>query len=175
MLKTASELGIHHVVNQSPRVTSYDSLEDLEKKLAGLAAEICAHVEAKSETEESTLMDEIVAYIDANFTDYDLSLGTISSKFSISSSYFSRSFKEKIGMNFTQYIWQKRMDEVIRPPPHTTDPLKDIITRVGYLDTPNFIRKFKKETGYTPGQYRKMHSPDSAAVSTDDEDEEYIG
>ena len=27
---------------------------------------------------------------------------------------------------------------------------------VGYLDTPNFIRKFKKETGYTPGQYRKM-------------------
>lgn len=114
MLKTASELGIHHVVDQLPRITSYDSLEDLEKKLTGLAAEICAHVEAKSETEESSLMDEIVAYIDANFSDYDLSLGTISSKFTISSSYFSRSFKEKIGMNFTQYIWQKRMDEVIR-------------------------------------------------------------
>ena len=171
MLKTASELGIHHVVNQLPRVTSYDSLEDLEKKLAGLAAEICAHVEAKSETEESSLMDEIVAYIDANFADYDLSLGMISSKFSISSSYFSRSFKEKVGMNFTQYIWQKRMDEVIRLLLNTTDPLKDIITRVGYLDTPSFIRKFKKETGYTPGQYRKMNSP-NAGDSVDDDDEE---
>ncbi|KOP66047.1 AraC family transcriptional regulator [Bacillus sp. FJAT-18019] len=171
MLKTASELGIHHVVNQLPRVTSYDSLEDLEKKLAGLAAEICAHVEAKSETEESSLMDEIVAYIDANFADYDLSLGMISSKFSISSAYFSRSFKEKVGMNFTQYIWQKRMDEVIRLLLNTTDPLKDIITRVGYLDTPSFIRKFKKETGYTPGQYRKMNSP-NAGDSVDDDDEE---
>ncbi|RPK24233.1 helix-turn-helix domain-containing protein [Paenibacillus xylanexedens] len=175
MLKTASELGIHHVVDQLPRITSYDSLEDLEKKLTGLAAEICAHVEAKSETEESSLMDEIVAYIDANFSDYDLSLGTISSKFTISSSYFSRSFKEKIGMNFTQYIWQKRMDEVIRLLLHTTDPLKDIITRVGYLDTPNFIRKFKKETGYTPGQYRKMHRPNGSADSPDDDDEECIG
>jgi AraC-like DNA-binding protein len=175
MLKTASELGIHHVVNQLPRITSYDSLEDLEKKLTGLAAEICAHVEAKSETEESSLMDEIVAYIDTNYSDYDLSLGTISSKFTISSSYFSRSFKEKIGMNFTQYIWQKRMDEVIRLLLHTSDPLKDIIIRVGYLDTPNFIRKFKKETGYTPGQYRKMHRPNDSSDSPDDDDEECLG
>lgn len=120
-------------------------------------------------------MDEIVAYIDANFSDYDLSLGTISSKFTISSSYFSRSFKEKIGMNFTQYIWQKRMDEVIRLLLHTTDPLKDIITRVGYLDTPNFIRRFKKETGYTPGQYRKMHRPNGSADAPDDDDEECMG
>lgn len=164
MLKTASELGIHHVVDQLPRITSYDSLEDLEKKLTGLAAEICAHVEAKSETEESSLMDEIVAYIDANFSDYDLSLGTISSKFTISSSYFSRSFKEKIGMNFTQYIWQKRMDEVIRLLLHTTDPLKDIITRVGYLDTPNFIRKFKKETGYTQGNTVKCTVPTAPPI-----------
>lgn len=28
----------------------------------------------------------------------------------------------------------------------TNAPLKDIIIQVGYLDTPNFIRKFKKET-----------------------------
>lgn len=171
MLKTASELGIHHVVNQIPRLTSFDSLEDLEKRLIGLAADICAQVEAKSETEESCLMDQIVAYIDDNFTDYDLSLGTISSKFSISSSYFSRSFKEKMGINFSQYIWQKRMDEVIRQLLHTTDPLKDIITRVGYLDTPNFIRKFKKEQGCTPGQYRKKHSQNEADAQ-DDEDEE---
>lgn len=78
-------------------------------------------------------------------------------------------------MNFTQYIWQKRMDEVIRLLLHTTDPLKDIITRVGYLDTPNFIRKFKKETGYTPGQYRKMHRPNDSSDSPEDDDEECLG
>lgn len=171
MLKTASELGIHHIVNQIPQVTTFDSLEDLEKRLITLAADICAQVKAKSENEESSLMDQIVAFIDDHFTDYDLSLATISSKYSISTSYFSRSFKEKMGINFSQYIWQKRMDEVIRQLLHTNDPLKDIITRVGYLDTPNFIRKFKKEQGCTPGQYRKMHSQDGDSSPFDDDEE----
>ncbi|MBO2944664.1 helix-turn-helix domain-containing protein [Paenibacillus sp. F411] len=173
MLKTASELGIHHVISQIPKLTSFDTLEELEKKLLGLAAEICEQVQEKSDTEESSLMEQIIAYIEDNYTDYDLSLGSISSKYSISTSYFSRYFKEKVGINFSQYIWQKRMDEVIRLLLHTSDPLKDIITRVGYLDTPNFIRKFKKETGLTPGQYRKIHSPD--APPPDEEDDEETG
>ncbi|GAF08488.1 hypothetical protein JCM16418_2569 [Paenibacillus pini JCM 16418] len=54
----------------------------------------------------------------------------------------------------------------------TNDPLKDIILKVGYMDTPNFIRKFKKETGYTPGQYRKMFSQsDSIGLEPNLEDE----
>lgn len=136
-----------------------------------LAAEICDHVERKSVYEENTLLNKIIAYIDENFTDYTLSLGTISAKFSISASYFSRSFKEKVGTNFSQYIWQKRMDEVIRQLIQTSDPLKDIITRVGYLDTPNFIRKFKKEMGCTPGQYRKQYGNSGAAELADDEED----
>ncbi|MNC57066.1 DNA-binding transcriptional regulator AraC [compost metagenome] len=50
------------------------------------------------------------------------------------------------------------MDEVIRLLENTSAPLKEIIGQVGYLDAPNFIRKFKKETGLTPGQYRKDHA-----------------
>lgn len=169
MLKTASDLGIRHIVNEIPKITSFDSLEDLEKKLRELAAEICREVEAQSETQESSLIDQITAYIDEHYTDYTLSLNTISSRFSISASYFSRSFKEKTGINFSQYIWQKRMDEVIRQLLLTNDPLKEIITRVGYLDTPNFIRKFKKEMGCTPGQYRKMHGASAETAAADDE------
>ncbi|WP_054955611.1 helix-turn-helix domain-containing protein [Paenibacillus dakarensis] len=169
MLKTASDLGIRHIVNEIPKITSFDSLEDLEKKLRELAAEICREVETQSETEESSLIDQITAYIDEHYTDYTLSLNTISSRFSISASYFSRSFKEKTGINFSQYIWQKRMDEVIRQLLHTNDPLKEIITRVGYLDTPNFIRKFKKETGCTPGQYRKIHGVSAEVAAAEDD------
>lgn len=165
MLKTATELDIHHIVNEIPRITSFDSLEDLEKKLQDLAAEICREIETKSETEENSLIDQITSYIDNNFTDYTLSLVKISAKFSISTSYFSRSFKEKMGINFSQYIWQKRMDEVIHQLLNTNDPLKDIIHRVGYLDTPNFIRKFKKEKGCTPGQYRLIHSQNGEATA----------
>ncbi|MCY7484383.1 helix-turn-helix domain-containing protein [Paenibacillus alvei] len=172
LLKTASELGLNELIRDIPGFTSFESLEELEKKLQLLAAHICEQVERNTESEQISLMDNAIAFIDQQYTDYNLSLEGVAQKFSISSSYLSRAFKEKTGSNFSQYIWQRRMDEVIRQLLTTSDPLKDIIVRVGYLDTPNFIRKFKKETGYTPGQYRKLHASSEQAKAAADADDE---
>lgn len=157
-LRTASELGMDSVFANMPELTSFETLEELENRLLSLAADICMQVERNTETSESSLMDDILAYVDEQFADYTLSLEHVALKFAISTSYLSRSFKEKTGSNFSQYIWQKRVDEVIRLLENTSAPLKEIIEQVGYLDTPNFIRKFKKEIGLTPGQYRKEHA-----------------
>lgn len=173
LLKTASELGMDDIIQDIPSAASFKSLEELERKLQVMAAQICEQVERKTETERHSLLDDILLYVDQQFADYTLSLEHVALKYSISTSYLSRSFKEKTGHNFSQYIWQRRMDEVIRQLLSTNDPLKDIILRVGYLDPPNFIRKFKKETGYTPGQYRKKHTlvhPAAAKLANADKD-----
>ncbi|MNP39271.1 Bifunctional transcriptional activator/DNA repair enzyme AdaA [compost metagenome] len=133
-------------------------MQELERHFLSLASRICELALQNERKEEHSLMDRIIAYIDSNYMDHALSLEAISCKYSISVSYFSRSFKDQMGINFVQYIWQKRMMAVMNDLTSTNDPLKDIIQRVGYLDTPNFIRKFKKETGLTPGQYRKLYS-----------------
>ncbi|WP_341480048.1 helix-turn-helix domain-containing protein [Paenibacillus dendrobii] len=159
ILKAASELGNHSMMQQvAPSMIYSNSLDELENSLLVLASEICNQVEQDSQKEEESAIDQIVTYIDGHYTDNTLSLETVAFEFGISPSHVSRSFKEKMGLNFIQYIWQKRMEEVMHQLKTTNDPLKDIILKVGYLDTPNFIRKFKKETGYTPGQYRKMHT-----------------
>ncbi|WP_018754469.1 helix-turn-helix domain-containing protein [Paenibacillus terrigena] len=158
MLKTASELGIHNVMQEVASNMMSSSLDELERHFHVLAAKICSEVEQNHQKEEHSLMDQIVGYIDEHYMDHSLSLESVSYEYTISPSHLSRSFKEKVGINFIQYIWQKRMEEVQHQLKTTNDPLKDIIMRVGYLDTPNFIRKFKKETGYTPGQYRKLYA-----------------
>jgi AraC-like DNA-binding protein/Tfp pilus assembly protein PilN len=163
-LRTASEFGMHEVFANMPELTSFETLEELENRLLSLASAICAQVEQNTETSEPSLMDDILAYVDKQFADYTLSLEHVALKFAISTSYLSRSFKDKTGSNFSQYIWQRRMDEVIRLLQSTSAPLKEIIEQVGYLDAPNFIRKFKKETGLTPGQYRKEHALKGAAA-----------
>ena len=158
ILKTASELGEHHMLQKiAPSMVFSSSLEELESVLLSLASQLCTEVELDSKQEEQSLIDRIVEYIDAHFTDHSLSLDTIAYKFEISPSHVSRSFKDKTGINFIQYIWQKRLDRIMHQLKMTDTPLKDLILEVGYLDTPNFIRKFKKENGFTPGQYRKMH------------------
>ncbi|MBD8836541.1 MULTISPECIES: helix-turn-helix domain-containing protein [unclassified Paenibacillus] len=163
-LRTASELGMNEVFANMSELTAFETLEDLESRLLCLAADICAQVELNTKTSESTLMDDILVYVDQQFADYTLSLEHVALKFAISTSYLSRSFKEKTGRNFSQYIWQRRVDEVMRLLENTSAPLKEIIEQVGYMDAPNFIRKFKKEIGLTPGQYRKEHASRGATI-----------
>ncbi|MCJ8013237.1 helix-turn-helix domain-containing protein [Paenibacillus sp. KQZ6P-2] len=171
ILKTASELGNHGMMQQvAPNMIYSNSLDELERSLLNLASEICNQVEQDNQKEEQSIIDQIVAYIDGHYTDNTLSLETVAFEFGISPSHVSRSFKDKMGLNFIQYIWQKRMEEVMHQLKMTNDPLKDIILKVGYLDTPNFIRKFKKETGYTPGQYRKMFTEGGASVNDLDDE-----
>lgn len=173
ILKTASELGIHSVLQDVPPGMVYSSsLEEVERGLLSLASRICSQVERNNQKEEQSMIDRIVAYIDGHYTDHTLSLESVAFEFDISPSHVSRSFKEKMGLNFIQYVWQKRLEEVIHQLRTTSDPLKDIILRVGYQDTPNFTRKFKKETGYTPGQYRKLFSETGQPPASSDPDDE---
>ncbi|MFD0710527.1 helix-turn-helix domain-containing protein [Paenibacillus sp. GCM10027626] len=158
MLKSAADLGMDEFIHDIPNLTSFETLETLEQQLCTMASEICKQSAQNMESAQHSLLDEIVSYVDEGYTDHHLSLEQTAQKYAISVSYLSRCFKEKTGSSFSQYIWQRRMKEVIRQLLTTDDPLKDIIVRVGYIDTPNFIRKFKKETGYTPGQYRKLHA-----------------
>lgn len=156
VLKAASEVGLIRSIRDMPKLASFERTEELEEQLHLLVARICTCAEHKEETKQLSMMDQVLAYVREQYCDYALSLEGVAQQFSISSSYLSRTFKEKTGHTFSQYVWQLRMDEVIRQMNDTNDPLKDIILRVGYLDTANFIRKFKKETGCTPGQYRKQ-------------------
>ncbi|MGO4545823.1 helix-turn-helix domain-containing protein [Paenibacillus sp. 2TAB23] len=174
MLKTASELGIPHLTpDMAPNMIYSHSLDELENGLLQLASRICKQVERINKKEEQSQIDKIVSYIDDRYTDHTLSLESIAFEFGISPSHVSRSFKEKMGLNFIPYIWQKRMDEVMRHLKTSNAPLKEIIVQVGYLDTPNFIRKFKKETGYTPGQYRKLYGENSQTLPASElEDDE---
>ncbi|CAI6079610.1 helix-turn-helix domain-containing protein [Cohnella sp. JJ-181] len=158
LLRTASEYGMTDVMNDLPGFTSFETLEELESRLIELSALICRQVERNTETGQQSLIENIVEYVDSQYADYTLSLEHIALKYSVSTSYLSRSFKDKMGVTFSQYIWRLRMDEVMRQLVATSAPLKEIIERVGYLDAPNFIRKFKNETGYTPGQYRKLNA-----------------
>ncbi|UVI29011.1 AraC family transcriptional regulator [Paenibacillus spongiae] len=163
LLRTAADLRMNQEFGSINSFTSFETLEEFELKMVSLASRICQQVQRNTETGQPSLIDDIVMYVEQNFADYTLSLEHIALKFSVSTSYLSRSFKEKTQVNFSQYIWQLRVNKAMRLLVTTNDPLQIIIESVGYLDAPNFIRKFKKETGLTPGQYRKQSSGGSFA------------
>ncbi|WP_169568184.1 GlxA family transcriptional regulator [Sneathiella limimaris] len=69
---------------------------------------------------------------------------------------FARRFRKATGRSPMEYIQSVRIEEA-RQLLETTDlSITDIGEQVGYMDTPSFRRLFKRKTGLTPAEHRRM-------------------
>nr|WP_276282949.1 AraC family transcriptional regulator [Virgibacillus indicus] len=157
VLKNTLELGISFSVEQIQSLTEFKTLENLEEILNKLIVDICDEVEERKESHNNLLRDNILNYIHKNYKSHELSLEFTAESFQLSASYLSRFVKEQTGKTFTQFVWQLRNEEFKRQLKETDKPIKKIVLDIGYVDVANFTRKFKKEEGVTPGQYRNHH------------------
>lgn len=75
----------------------------------------------------------------------------------MSKTYFSHYFKQTTGKTFTEYINNLRIRKAMVLLTETKDTIIEICQACGYNDNSYFNRIFKKETGISPGQYRRKH------------------
>jgi two-component system, response regulator YesN len=94
-------------------------------------------------------------YINRQFTG-DITLESVAEEVGISPQYLSRIFKEKYGSNFINYITNKRMQYAKELLGSNSINIKDVSIAVGYGDSSYFCRIFKKNTGFSPKQYRSQ-------------------
>ncbi|NWQ40746.1 helix-turn-helix domain-containing protein [Bacillus sp. EB106-08-02-XG196] len=171
VLKVAVEMGLGEKNYDMNKVVDFNSIGELEKHLHPLIIDICREVSRKNERSNSELCNKILAYIRENYAKYDLSLESIAQKFKLSTSYLSRFLKEQTGVNFTQYVWHLRIEEVKRKLTDTDETIKEIVIAAGYMDVANFTRKFKKAEGVTPGNYRLLYAPERSHIQTNIEND----
>jgi transcriptional regulator GlxA family with amidase domain len=70
-----------------------------------------------------------------------------------------RRFKTATGNTLIDYLQNLRVEEAKRLLESGQLPVDEISARVGYEDPSFFRRLFKRRTGLTPGQYRRMFQP----------------
>lgn len=129
--------------------SEYLHFSDLLNKLSA-----SIHTQAPPETGSSGSGSffAILTYLNAHYSD-DISLKKISEEFHLNSSYISQLIKSETGLTYTQYVTELRIGKA-RELLKTTDmSLSEISEAVGFNDYFYFIKKFKKETGVTPGKY----------------------
>lgn len=71
--------------------------------------------------------------------------------------YFSRCFHDIIGLSFSDYCTQTRMEHAKEQLINTDRSIQEIAFQVGYNDEKYFSRAFKKLMGLNPSDYRKTH------------------
>jgi AraC-like DNA-binding protein len=86
----------------------------------------------------------------------DLSLDLVAHRLQLTSGYVSTYFKAKMGVNFVDYLNRYRIDQAKLMLADPSNKIQDIAVQSGYQTTGSFIRTFKKITGYTPGDFRKL-------------------
>ncbi|NHN32712.1 helix-turn-helix transcriptional regulator [Paenibacillus sp. S3N08] len=99
----------------------------------------------------------MITYVHKSYRNPGLSLDLVADECGVSVSHIVKLFREQVGATFIDYVTKMRMKEVKRLLTETAEPIKNIVQHCGYIDLPNYVRKFKAYEGITPGQYRKLY------------------
>lgn len=104
------------------------------------------------------LSDEIsraVDYINNHFYDANLTLYEVAGEVGFSEKYFSSLFNKKMGMSFSNYMKELRVNYAKKMLDESSMKLKEISEAVGYNSVEYFIRVFSSMEGMGPSAYRK--------------------
>lgn len=92
-------------------------------------------------------------YIDANFTDINLNLKSISEHFSYSPKYFSGAFKKIVKINFSEYLKIKRLSFAAKLIESGITNVNELAELCGYKDPLYFSKSFKEKYGVSPKRW----------------------
>lgn len=96
---------------------------------------------------------ELLGYMNDNFN--HITLSGMAAHFKYSTGYLCRLIKKTTGMTFSELILRIRLGKACDLLSNSSIGIQKIAIDVGFCDTSNFYKAFKKQYGQTPAQFRK--------------------
>ena len=102
------------------------------------------------------LRERIKAFVRANLSDPDLSIGTVARRMGCSVRYLHRAFEAE-GTTLQKYIWNTRLDQsraLLAVPGLWSGSITQMALRCGFSSTSHFSRLFRQRFGMPPTKAR---------------------
>lgn len=102
-------------------------------------------------------VEPIIKEIETNYS-YELTVRKLSMEVYVTPQYLSRLFKRFLGCSVYEYLTAYRINkakEFLLTHPHLK--IQEIARKTGFIDTSHFIAVFKKATGFTPLEFRRLN------------------
>lgn len=112
------------------------------------------HTARALEAEKPELLDQIMAFVEANYPK-TITIGDLAKQFFVSSSTVSHLFKQKMGVSFYRYVTQRRLIAA-KTLIEQGLTLENVAAAAGFLDYSGFYRAFRQAYGISPRQYRNL-------------------
>ena len=144
-----------------------DTLDTMAKTVHLLACMLLILEDKAKETSYNPLTLKIMEYLHSNFSS-KITLEDIGRISFFSPNYCESVFKRETGRSVIDYLLEVRMTEAKKLLAEGSVSLSAVSDAVGFDDYNYFSRIFKKRTGYTPSEYRRITASDIPARAAND-------
>jgi AraC-like DNA-binding protein len=100
-------------------------------------------------------LDKIMHFINTNYQ-RKITQDEVASKIGMTTAAFCRYFKEKTGKGFIFFVNEMRIGYACKLLIENHLSISQICFECGFNNISNFNRMFKRQTGYTPGEYQQQ-------------------
>ncbi|MCQ6563368.1 helix-turn-helix transcriptional regulator [Paenibacillus mendelii] len=113
-----------------------------------------AEISDKREKKTHNVVAHIRRYIERHYAE-DLTNARIASSVYLTTTYVCLLFKQETGLTLNEYVVETRIAVAKRLLADPANKPYDVCYAVGYKDPGYFGKLFKRQTGYTPGEFRE--------------------
>ena len=153
--------GLHHNtteilgVDLNQQIKRIENIIQLKEWILSMSKKVFEYTQEKNANYTSDSIQWVKDYI-RDYLHEDLSLQSIADMISLTPHYFSKLFKEETGINFIDFLTEERMKKAREFLTTTNMTIDQIAEKVGFTSSSYFIRRFKRQYGLTPGQYKQQ-------------------
>jgi two-component system response regulator YesN len=148
---------------KSPISSRYQS-EILEMKtipeifelVRSIAIDLSVYANKLNENKKTSLVDKAIAFIESNYQLAEISLQKVAEAIHVNPAYLSNLFKVEKGFNFGDFLVETRMKAAMELIRQSDLKTYEVASKIGYSNPQYFSICFKKYTGYSPAQFKKL-------------------
>ena len=117
---------------------------------------MCYYSEIKKKSNYSSREDinSVLRFIDSHLYE-NITCEKMAEYVNLNNSYFSRLFKQEMGLNFSKYLINKRIERATILLRDSDLSIDEIIETIGLENKRYFYKIYKQKTGMTPGSVKK--------------------
>lgn len=141
-------------LKQYKKMKTYEEM--FECLVLGVEEEYRAYIKNKKDAVSVPIRDA-KQYIYDHFSQ-NITLESVSEQIGFNPTYFSTLFKKETGENFLEYVTELRIQKAKHYLMQTDYDVAEIASSVGYGDLKYFSKLFKKNTGLSPSEFRKLYN-----------------
>lgn len=171
LLRKAAENGGVHPIhlnsissNFARKIESVGSLSSGQSLISDMLASYCRMVKSRTSAVYSAPVQKTISCINIDLTN-DLTLSSLAKMQNISPGYLSALFKKEVGQTLTDYVTEKRILYAAELLCGTALQIQTVAQYCGILDVNYFSKLFKRYTGVTPGEFRRIRLKNGAKNS----------